>query len=58
MPGILLMTNILGLKRSGRSVNIEKDLLLVRKAIEMLHALRMEYVSSNRRSRKRRYTDS
>ena len=36
------MTNIFGLKRSGRAVNAGKDLVLVRKAIEMLRSLRYE----------------
>ena len=45
MSGIVLMMNILGLKRAGRRVNMEKDLQLVRRAIEMLQSLRMEYVS-------------
>ena len=48
MSGIVLMTNIFGLKRSGRMVNIGKDLVLVRKAIEMLRSLRYEYVPVHR----------
>ncbi|PIL25378.1 transcription factor [Ganoderma sinense ZZ0214-1] len=42
MSGIILMTNILGLKRMGRVVNSGRDLASVEKAIEMLHALRYE----------------
>ncbi|KAM5544331.1 hypothetical protein V8D89_001991 [Ganoderma adspersum] len=42
MSGIILMTNIFGLKRSGRVVNYGKDLASVEKAIEMLHALRYD----------------
>ncbi|KAM5544366.1 hypothetical protein V8D89_002026 [Ganoderma adspersum] len=42
VSGIVLMTNIFGLKRSGRAVNTGKDLVLVRKAIEMLRALRYD----------------
>ena len=44
MSGIILMTNLFGLKRTGRMVNAGKDLGLVRKAIEMLKSLRYEYV--------------
>ncbi|PIL25379.1 transcription factor [Ganoderma sinense ZZ0214-1] len=42
MGGIVLMTNILGLKRAGRVVNSGKDLALVGKAVEMLQSLRYE----------------
>ena len=42
LSGIVLMTNIFGLKRAGRAVNAGKDLVLVRKAIEMLRSLRYE----------------
>ena len=43
---LVLMMNILGLKRSGgaTNANVEKDLALVGKSIEMLRALRFEYV--------------
>ena len=41
---LVLMTNILGLKRSGKAVNMEKDLALVGKSIEMLRSLRYECV--------------
>ena len=41
---LILMTNILGLKRSGKAVNTEKDLALVGKSIEMLRSLRYECV--------------
>ena len=46
MSGILLITHILGLKRapSGGAVNIEKDLALVAKSIEMLESLQYECV--------------
>ncbi|PIL25446.1 transcription factor [Ganoderma sinense ZZ0214-1] len=42
VSGVVLMTNIFALKRSGRAVNAGKDLILVRKAIEMLRSLRYE----------------
>ena len=43
---LVLMMNILGLKRSGGAINanVEKDIALVGKSIEMLRALRYEYV--------------
>ena len=44
MAGVILMTNIFGLKRSGRTVSMGKDLGLVRNAIGMLGSLRYEYV--------------
>ena len=44
MSGIVLMMNILGLKRSGRAMSLGKDLVLVEKAIEMLRSLRYECV--------------
>ncbi|KAM5544335.1 hypothetical protein V8D89_001995 [Ganoderma adspersum] len=42
MGGIVLMMNILGLKRAGRAVNCGKDLALVEKAIGLLQSLRYE----------------
>ncbi|KAI1785161.1 fungal-specific transcription factor domain-containing protein [Ganoderma leucocontextum] len=42
MSAIVLMTNMLGLKRSGRAVNTEKDLALVGKSVEVLRSLRYE----------------
>ncbi|KAI1785317.1 fungal-specific transcription factor domain-containing protein [Ganoderma leucocontextum] len=42
MGGMVLMKNIFGLKRSGRVINAGKDLVLVRKAIEMLRTLQYE----------------
>ncbi len=44
VSAIVLMTNMLGLKRSGQAVNIEKDLALVGKSIELLRSLQYEYV--------------
>ena len=45
MSAIVLVTNMLGLKRSGAAVSMEKDLALVGKSIEMLRSLRYEWVS-------------
>ena len=36
------MVNVLGLKRTGRATNVNRDLDLVRKVIEMLRSLRYE----------------
>ena len=43
---MVLMTNMLGQKRSGGAVNAntEKDLASVGKCVEMLRSLRYEYV--------------
>lgn len=42
VAALVLMANMLGLKRLGKAVNTEKDLVLVVKSIEMLRALRYE----------------
>ncbi|PIL25443.1 transcription factor [Ganoderma sinense ZZ0214-1] len=42
MAAIVLMTNLLGLKRAGRAVHMEKDVTLVRRTAEMLRASRYE----------------
>ena len=44
MSGIILMVNALRLKRSGRAVNVEKDLELARAVIQMLRSLRYQCV--------------
>ena len=46
MSGVVLIRNMLGLKRSGRVVNSRKDLASVEKAVEMLWSLRYECVVS------------
>ena len=50
MSGIVLMMNVLGLKRAGRAVHCGKDLALVEKAIGLLWSLRYECVLSTARS--------
>ena len=45
MSGLILYMNILALKRSGRPVDTDKDVRLVKKAVDMLGTLCMEYVS-------------
>ncbi|PIL25392.1 transcription factor [Ganoderma sinense ZZ0214-1] len=42
LSGMVLMTNALGLKRSGRVVNVEKDVVLGGRAVEMMRSLRYE----------------
>ena len=44
LSGMILVTNAFGLKRSGRVANVEKDLELASKAVEMMRSLQYEYV--------------
>ena len=38
------MTSVIGVKRSGRTVNVEKDLALVGRTVEMFRSLPYECV--------------
>ena len=44
MSAIILITNLLGLKHSGQVANMEKDITLVGRTIEMLRSSRHECV--------------
>ena len=57
LAGMVLVTNAFGLKHSGRVVDMEKDLELVRKAVEMLRSLQYEYVALHRMDTQLRSTD-
>lgn len=45
LAGMVLVTNALGLKHSGQVMNVERDLELASKAVEMLRSLQYEYVA-------------
>ncbi|RDX40746.1 hypothetical protein OH76DRAFT_1365731 [Lentinus brumalis] len=47
LSGAVLMRSIWGQRRSGRTVNVDRDIACVKKAIEMLNAVQYEYVTSS-----------
>ena len=51
LSGMILVTNAFGLKRSGRVANVEKDLELASRAVEMMRSLQYEYVALARVTR-------
>ncbi|KAI0701455.1 fungal-specific transcription factor domain-containing protein [Cerioporus squamosus] len=45
ISGAVLMRSIWGQQHSGRTINVDRDIACVRKAIEMLESMQYEYVS-------------